>query len=40
MYGDDVDRHEILSGKVEVPESARPLLHELHAYLQQAMANP
>lgn len=40
MYGDDVDRHEILSGKVEVPESARPLLHELHAYLQQARANP
>ncbi|MGC1417539.1 MAG: lipid-binding SYLF domain-containing protein [Candidatus Acidiferrum sp.] len=39
MYGDDVDRHEILSGKVEVPESARPLLHELHAYLQQARAN-
>ncbi|MGC1619101.1 MAG: lipid-binding SYLF domain-containing protein [Candidatus Acidiferrum sp.] len=40
MYGDDVDRHEILSGKVEVPQSARPLLHELHAYLQQARANP
>ncbi len=40
MYGDDVDRHEILSGKVAVPESARPLLHELHAYVQQARANP
>ncbi|MGC2527079.1 MAG: lipid-binding SYLF domain-containing protein [Candidatus Acidiferrum sp.] len=39
MYGDDVDRHEILSGKVEVPESARPLLHELHVYVQQARAN-
>ncbi len=34
MYGDDVDRHEILRGKVAVPESARPLLHELHAYIQ------
>jgi SH3 domain-containing YSC84-like protein 1 len=38
MYGDDVDRHEILSGKVAVPESARPLLHELHAYVQEAKA--
>src|SRR5580693_8875705 len=27
MYGDDVNRHEILDGKVAVPESARPLLH-------------
>jgi SH3 domain-containing YSC84-like protein 1 len=40
MYGDDVDRHEILSGKVVVPESARPLLHELHVYVQQAKSNP
>jgi SH3 domain-containing YSC84-like protein 1 len=40
MYGDDVDRHEILSGKVAVPESARPLLHELHVYVQQAKSNP
>ena len=40
MYGDNVDRHEILSGKIAVPESARPLLHELHAYVQQARANP
>jgi lipid-binding SYLF domain-containing protein len=39
MYGDDVDRHEILSGKVVVPESARPLLHELHVYVQQAKSN-
>ena len=38
MYGDDVDRHEILNGKVAVPESARPLLHELHAYVQEAKA--
>ena len=29
MYGDDVDRHEILNGKVAVPASARPLLHEI-----------
>ena len=36
MYGEDVDRHEILSGKVPVPESARGLLHELHAYVQEA----
>jgi lipid-binding SYLF domain-containing protein len=40
MYGDNVDRHEILSGKVPVPASARPLLHELHAYVQEARANP
>ena len=32
MYGDDVDRHQILNGKVAVPESARGLLHELGAY--------
>lgn len=28
MYG-DVDRHQILNGKVAVPSSARPLLHEI-----------
>ncbi len=38
MYGDNVDRHEILSGKVAVPASARELLHELHAYVQEAKA--
>src|SRR6202167_2020296 len=32
MYGENVDRHEILSGKIAVPGSARPLIHELHAY--------
>jgi len=32
MYGGDVDRHDILSGKVAVPASARPLLHELSDY--------
>src|SRR5271163_3713626 len=34
MYGNDVDRHEILSGKVPVPESARPLLREIDGYGQ------
>jgi lipid-binding SYLF domain-containing protein len=38
MYGDDVDRHEILRGKVAVPESARPLLRELHEYAEEAKA--
>jgi SH3 domain-containing YSC84-like protein 1 len=38
MYGDDVDRHEILSGKVAVPESARPLLHEIGEYVHEAKA--
>ena len=32
MYGDNVDRHEILDGKVQIPASARNLVHELHAY--------
>ena len=32
MYGDNVDRHEILDGKVAVPASARPLLHEISGY--------
>jgi lipid-binding SYLF domain-containing protein len=38
MYGENVDRHEILSGKVAVPESARTLMHELHEYVQEAKA--
>jgi lipid-binding SYLF domain-containing protein len=38
MYGDNVDRHEILSGKVPVPDSARSLLQELHPYVQEAKA--
>ncbi len=38
MYGDNVDRHEILSGKVAVPESARSLLHEISEYVMQAKA--
>jgi SH3 domain-containing YSC84-like protein 1 len=32
MYGDTVDRHEILRGAVPVPASARRLLHELNQY--------
>jgi lipid-binding SYLF domain-containing protein len=39
MYGDDVNRHEILSGKVAVPESARPLLHEIGGYAEDAQGN-
>jgi len=32
MYGENVNRHEILDGKVAVPASARPLLHEIREY--------
>ena len=32
MYGLDVNHHEILKGKVTVPASARPLLHEIRGY--------
>jgi lipid-binding SYLF domain-containing protein len=32
MYGDGVDRHEILSGKVAVPASARNLIKSLDQY--------
>ena len=32
MYGADVDRHEIVDGKVAMPASARDLIHELGAY--------
>jgi lipid-binding SYLF domain-containing protein len=38
MYGDDVNRHEILDGKVAVPESAQALLHELGGYVHEANA--
>jgi lipid-binding SYLF domain-containing protein len=38
MYGHDIDRHEILSGKVPVPESARELLAEIRGYVQEARA--
>jgi len=39
MYGDDVNRHDILSGKVSVPESARPLLREIGRYVKEAKAS-
>ena len=32
MYGESVDRHEILSGHVAVPASARNLIHSLNQY--------
>jgi len=38
MYGNDVNRHEILDGKVAVPESARALLEEIGGYAQVAKA--
>jgi lipid-binding SYLF domain-containing protein len=38
MYGDDVNRHEILDGKVAVPESARALVEELGGYAHIAKA--
>ncbi|MGB8061983.1 MAG: lipid-binding SYLF domain-containing protein [Candidatus Sulfotelmatobacter sp.] len=38
MYGDDVNRHEILNGKVAVPESARELVEELGGYAHVAKA--
>ena len=38
MYGNAVDRREILSGKVAVPVSARQLLHEIGGYVQEAKA--
>src|ERR1700728_4676120 len=38
MYGHEIDRHEILSGRIPVPESARELLREIHGYVQEAKA--
>ena len=38
MYGDDVNRHEILDGKVATPASAQALLHELGGYVHEARA--
>src|SRR6202167_1345997 len=38
MYGDDVDRHQILDGKVAVPASARELVEELGGYAHVAKA--
>ena len=36
IYGHDVNRHEILDGKVAVPESAQALLHEIGGYAHEA----
>jgi lipid-binding SYLF domain-containing protein len=36
MYGRDVNRHEILNGKIAAPASARTLLQELDGYVQKA----
>src|SRR6202522_1884965 len=38
MYGDGVNRHEILDGKVAVPASARELVEELGGYAHVAKA--
>ena len=38
MYGDDVNRHEILDGKVAIPASARALVEELGGYAHVAKA--
>jgi lipid-binding SYLF domain-containing protein len=38
LYGDDVDRHQILNGTVSVPPSARDLIRELYAYSERARA--
>ncbi len=32
MYGDSVNRQQIMHGTVETPSSAKPLIHELDAY--------
>jgi lipid-binding SYLF domain-containing protein len=39
MYGHDVKRHDILSGKITVPASARPLLREIGDSVQLAKDN-
>ena len=38
MYGHDVDRHEILNGKIAAPASAQPLLQEIRRYVREAKA--
>jgi SH3 domain-containing YSC84-like protein 1 len=39
MYGEGVDRHDIYRGKVAVPASARPLLHEIRTYAMRAKSS-
>jgi lipid-binding SYLF domain-containing protein len=38
MYGHDVDRHEILNGKIAVPSSAQPLVNEIGRYVREPKA--
>jgi len=38
MYGKDVSRRDIFHGKVAVPKSAEPLLHEIKGYVSEAKA--
>jgi hypothetical protein len=38
MYGPNVNRHDILDGKVAVPASARALVEELGGYVKEAKA--
>ncbi len=38
MYGQNVNRHDILDGKVAVPASARVLVEELGGYVREAKA--
>jgi lipid-binding SYLF domain-containing protein len=38
MYGKDVSRRDIFHGKVAVPKSAAPLLHEIKGYVSEAKA--
>jgi len=35
MYGEGVERRQILDGKEKIPGSAEPLLHELHEYMHK-----
>jgi lipid-binding SYLF domain-containing protein len=35
MYGEGVERRQILDGKEAVPGSAEPLVHELHEYIHK-----
>ena len=35
MYGEGVERRQILDGKEKIPGSAEPLMHELHEYMHK-----
>jgi len=39
MYGDSATRRQILDGRVAVPVSARPLIHEIDSYALEAKAS-